>query len=104
MHIPTRLLVPYIFYVLQYFFLDRYVYTNNTIIHGETVLMCLHAGKKYCIKGLEDLCTQFLDSSVSVENVCTIFEQARFFELSDLVPKCKTIMKKNELEVVGNDF
>ena len=69
------------------------------------MLKCLHAGKKYCIKGLEDLCTQFLDSSVSAENVCTMYEQARFFELSGLVSKCKTVLKENELKVIkGSDI
>ena len=61
--------------------------------------------EKYCIKGLEDLCLQFWDSSVSAENVCTMYEQARFFALSGLVSKCKTIMKENELKVIkGNDI
>ena len=69
------------------------------------MLKCLNAGKKYCIKGLEEMCTKFLDDSVSVENVCTIYEQARFFELSGLVSKCKTFMKENELKIIkGSDI
>jgi len=86
-------------------FLCRFIYTNTTELDGETVLKCLNAGKKYCIQGLQVLCTQFLDRSVSVENVCTIYEQARFFQIGDLVSKCKRFIQENELAVIkGNDF
>ena len=90
---------------MLHYFPYRYIYTNTTDVDGETVMKCLNAGKKYCIKGIEDLCTLCLESLITEETVCTIYEQARFFQLDDIVTKCKAFMDDNELAVVkSNDF
>ena len=87
------------------YFCCRYIYTNNTEVDGDTVLKCLNAAKKYCVGGLVELCSQFLEKSFSVENVCTLFEQAKFFQLQELINKCKAFIEVNELEVVrGRDI
>ncbi|KAL4226575.1 BTB (POZ) domain containing 6 [Mactra antiquata] len=81
----------------------KYIYTNSIEVNGESVLKCLNAGKKYCIDGLIQVCEDFLENSISVNNVCSIFEQAKFFELKYLVSKCENFIANNAVKVAKSD-
>ncbi|XP_052813553.1 BTB/POZ domain-containing protein 3-like isoform X1 [Mya arenaria] len=83
----------------------RYVYSNNLEVDEDTVLRCLYAAKKYCIDGMLKLCSDFLESSVAIDNVCSNFERAQFYELHGLLEKCKTFMTNNAVDILNDaDF
>jgi hypothetical protein len=44
----------------------------------------MYAAKKYAVQGLETSCREFLKSKMSVDNVCTIYEQAHLFDDAEL--------------------
>ncbi|WAR09780.1 BTBD3-like protein [Mya arenaria] len=81
----------------------RYVYTDELEVDGETVLKCLYAAKKYCIDGMVKLCSDVLEASVAVVNVCSNYEHAKLYELQGLHDKCKTFMVKNATEILQDD-
>ncbi|XP_053389586.1 BTB/POZ domain-containing protein 6-B-like [Mercenaria mercenaria] len=81
----------------------RYIYTDKAELNGETVLRCLYAAKKYCLSGLEESCSCFLENSISPDNVCTIYEQAKFFDVEELKNKCYTFIVENSQSVFQND-
>ncbi|XP_041361898.1 BTB/POZ domain-containing protein 2-like [Gigantopelta aegis] len=50
----------------------------------------LYLAKKYSTGKLEDICLKFLKTSLNAKNVCTILEQAKFFNVDEL---CNTTIK-----------
>ncbi|XP_052813558.1 BTB/POZ domain-containing protein 3-like [Mya arenaria] len=83
----------------------RYVYSDEFEVDGETVLRCLYAAKKYCIDGMVKLCSDFLESSIATDNVCSTYEQAQFYDLNGLLEKCKTFMTTNAEDILKDaDF
>lgn len=66
----------------------RYLYTDEICLHGNNVLDCLYAAKKYALDGLVHRCSQFLERSLDTSNVCAIYEQAVFYDIVDLQVQC----------------
>ena len=95
---------------LRFLSLPRYIYTDTADLKGSTVLKCLNAGKKYCIDGFVQACSTYLETSISVENVLTIYEQACLFDMPDLQERCmrfiadyaEQVLKSEELLTISN--
>ncbi|XP_053387119.1 BTB/POZ domain-containing protein 6-B-like [Mercenaria mercenaria] len=80
-----------------------YIYTDKVDLNGETVLKCLYAAEKYCLSGLVTLCSSFLKKSISSDTVCTIYEQAKFFNVEELRKVCYTFIIENSNTVFKKD-
>ncbi|KAJ8310100.1 hypothetical protein KUTeg_011965 [Tegillarca granosa] len=83
-----------------YFIFDRYLYTDDIDVDRDIVTPLLHASEKYQVTTLSKKCATYLESAVSVSNVCVIFEQASFFGLTNLVLKALRIIEENTEKVL----
>jgi hypothetical protein len=82
-----------------FMFCFRYIYSDLSPLTGNNVLTCLYAAKKYALNGLEMKCSNFLKDNVTADTVCSIYEQAVFFDIEDLQTRCFDFMLKNACEV-----
>lgn len=57
----------------------RYLYTDVADVNGENALSLLYASKKYAINQLVRKCLTFITDGQTTDNVCSILEQAHFF-------------------------
>lgn len=84
--------------LLSYHF--RYMYTERIDIRSENVGALLYASKRFHLKGLLDACIEFLDSKISVEDVCKILEQAHTYNETKLFEKCLKFILLNAADVL----
>ncbi|XP_041360484.1 BTB/POZ domain-containing protein 2-like [Gigantopelta aegis] len=68
----------------------RFVYADDVTVKSDNVMYLLYLAKKYSTGKLEDICLKFLKTSLNAKNVCTILEQAKFFNVDEL---CNTTIK-----------
>lgn len=66
-------------------------------------MMCLYAAKKYQIQGLVSRCEDFLKKSICPTNVCTIYEQAKFYNTDKLTNVCFSYIIQHARKVLQND-
>lgn len=69
--------------------LSRFLYIEDHRIDETTVITTLYAAEKYAVTELVGICQSFLESKMAVDNVCVIMENARMFNMADLLTKCK---------------
>lgn len=65
------------------------MYFEDHGIDETTVITTLYAAEKYAVTELVEICQSFLESKMAVDNVCVIMENARMFNMADLLTKCK---------------
>ncbi|XP_041360726.1 BTB/POZ domain-containing protein 2-like [Gigantopelta aegis] len=83
----------------------RFVYTDDVTVDSDTVMHLLYLAKKYSTGKLEDVCLAFLETSLTAENVCTILEQANFFNEDELHDKSMTyILENGKSTLESRDF
>ena len=69
-------------------------------MHADNVTSMLYVAKKFAIGGLSALCFAYLDSEMSIENVCKIMEQAHIYNESALHNKCLGYILNHGWEVL----
>ncbi|XP_041361660.1 BTB/POZ domain-containing protein 2-like [Gigantopelta aegis] len=72
-----------------------FVYTDDVTVDSDNVRHLLYLAKKYSTGKLEDVCLAFLETSLTAENVCTILEQANFFNEDEIHNKSMTYILEN---------
>lgn len=77
----------------------RYMYTDSVEFDGNTVLHVLYAAKKYQLHRLIVECENFLQSAVDIDNVCSMYNQASFYEMDLLQAKCMDFICMNANDV-----
>ncbi|XP_041379498.1 BTB/POZ domain-containing protein 6-B-like [Gigantopelta aegis] len=83
----------------------RFVYTDDVTVDSDNIMHLLYLAKKYSTGKLEDLCLKFLETSLTAENVCTILEQANFFNEDELHNKSMTyILENGKSTLESRDF
>jgi BTB/POZ domain-containing protein 1/2 len=80
--------------------LARYLYWENADLDEDSVMNVLYAAKKYAVQGLETACREYLKSQKSVDNVCTILEQAHLFDDEELQASCLQFIFRNPTAVL----
>lgn len=68
------------------------MYFEDHGIDETTVITTLYAAEKYAVTELVGICQSFLESNMAEENVCVIMENARMFNMADLLTKCKNFI------------
>ncbi|XP_041361882.1 BTB/POZ domain-containing protein 6-B-like [Gigantopelta aegis] len=83
----------------------RFLYTDYIKVNSDSVIHLLYLAKKYCTGKLEDMCLEFLKTSLNANNVCTILEQAKFFNEDELHDKSMSyILENGKLTLESHDF
>ncbi|XP_045199005.1 BTB/POZ domain-containing protein 6-like [Mercenaria mercenaria] len=77
-----------------------YLYTENIDLHADNVTSLLYAARRFQISGLTKLCFNFLETGMSVSNVCKILEQAHIHNETNLYDKCLKFIFVNGMEVL----
>ncbi|XP_067660674.1 BTB/POZ domain-containing protein 6-like [Haliotis asinina] len=70
----------------------RYVYTDDATIDAETVTGLMYTSRKYSIDALYDRCVEFMEESLSEDNVCQILEECHCYGEVDLEQKALEIL------------
>ncbi|KAL3854573.1 hypothetical protein ACJMK2_013837 [Sinanodonta woodiana] len=80
-----------------------YLYTDDVTIELERVDSILYAAKKYAVKGLVQKCLAYLESCMSVENVCTVLEQIHLYDGRNMEDKCLKYIFENGSDVLKSE-
>ncbi|KAL4224253.1 BTB/POZ domain-containing protein 9 [Mactra antiquata] len=70
---------------------------------GDNILPILYGAKKYCLSELVDRCALFLTESLSYDNVCTIYDQAKMYNMKDVAKASFDFMVENSSHVCQSD-
>ncbi|WAR22138.1 BTB6B-like protein, partial [Mya arenaria] len=81
----------------------RYIYTDNVEFDGNTVMHVLYAARKYALEPLVAECEHFLQTAIDVNNVCSLFNQASFYQMDLLQCKCLDFICMNANDVFLTD-
>lgn len=81
----------------------RYMYMDAVEFDGNTVLHVLYAAKKYELEHLIMECEHFLQTAIDVNNVCSMYNQASFYEMDMLQEKCIEFICMNANDVFDTD-
>lgn len=63
---------------------SRYIYTDSLEFDGNSVLHVLYGARKYGLETLVTACETFLQTAIDVNNACSLFNQAAFYEMDAL--------------------
>ncbi|XP_052812453.1 BTB/POZ domain-containing protein 6-like [Mya arenaria] len=77
-----------------------YIYTDEVKVDDSNVKDLLYAAKKYAVKGLVEQCLNFLHSSITVDNVCTILEMVHMYNGKNIEGKCISFVHEHAKEVL----
>ena len=64
------------------------MYYEDGDVSSTTVIGTLYTAEKYAVTDLVNLCRSFLETNITEETVCDIMENARIFNMTDLLTKC----------------
>ena len=64
------------------------MYYEDGDVSSTTVIGTLYTAEKYAVTDLVNLCRSFLATNITEETVCDIMENARIFNMTDLLTKC----------------
>ncbi|KAL3858818.1 hypothetical protein ACJMK2_009070 [Sinanodonta woodiana] len=78
----------------------RYVYFEAFEPDGDSIMALLYAAKKYAVETLVDKCVSWLKEGISVDNVCSILQQAHAFDEQNLQKKCLEFIMDNGSSVL----
>ncbi|WAR25067.1 BTBD6-like protein [Mya arenaria] len=81
----------------------EFMYSDETKVTGENVLALLYASKKYGVNQLVKRCLTFLTDGQTVDNVCSILEQAHFYSEETYRRKCVDFIERNAPDVLQSD-
>uniref|UniRef100_K1R766 BTB/POZ domain-containing protein 6 n=1 Tax=Magallana gigas TaxID=29159 RepID=K1R766_MAGGI len=70
----------------------KFLYFEDHGIDETTVITTLYAAEKYAVTELVEICQSFLESKMAADNVCVVMENARMFNMADLLTKCKNFI------------
>ncbi|KAL3858829.1 hypothetical protein ACJMK2_009081 [Sinanodonta woodiana] len=73
----------------------RFLYFEAFKPDGDSILALLYAAKKYAVESLVNKCVSWLKEGISVDNVCSILQQAHTFDQKDLRSKCLEFILNN---------
>ncbi|WAR22146.1 BTB6B-like protein [Mya arenaria] len=82
---------------------QEYIYTDNVEFDGNTVMHVLYAARKYALEPLVAECEHFLQTAIDVNNVCSLFNQASFYQMDLLQCKCLDFICMNANDVFLTD-
>ncbi|XP_046565367.1 BTB/POZ domain-containing protein 6-like [Haliotis rubra] len=77
-----------------------YLYCDEVRIDPDNVLSVLYCCKKYNIQSLLTKCVDFVKNMMSVDNVCSLFEQAHVFDEKQLYKSCLSFIHQKGKEVL----
>lgn len=83
----------------------RYVYTGHmsmTCMKQDMILDVLGLAHKYGFIELEEAISNYLHHSLSIKNVCLLYDASRLYSLSSLAKECCSFIDTNALEVMNH--
>lgn len=84
----------------------KYVYTGKVFLSDfkeETILELLSLAHKYGFLALESALQGYLKATLSISNVCVVFDSALLYQMSDLCSTCLCFLDRNAVEVLSTD-
>ena len=75
----------------------------STCIHLQIILDLLGLANKYDFAPLQTAIMAFLRATLSISNVCLVYNVANFYQLKDLCFACSTYVDAHAVEVMKSD-
>ena len=82
----------------------KFVYTDEVSLNWNNVFQLLNIAKCYFISSLQKKCTEFIEESVTTNNVLIALQQSILFDANDAVNKCLEIITENASQIVKQDL
>lgn len=87
-------------------YLLKYLYCGHIQLKSfkeETILEIFSLSHEYGFVELENAISDFLKNTLSIRNVCVIYDTANLFQLSQLAEVCRTFIDRQALEVIRSE-
>lgn len=84
----------------------KYVYTGKMFLgecREDTILELLSLAHKYGFLALESALQGYLKATLSIRNVCIVFDAAVLYQMRDLCSTCLNFLDRNAVEVLSTD-
>ena len=81
----------------------KFVYTDEVSLNWRNVFQLLNLAKCYFISSLQKKCTEFIEESVTTDNVLIALQQSMLFDANDAVNKCLDIITEHTSQLVKQD-
>ena len=83
--------------------LFRYMYSDEVILSGSSVMGVLYLAKKYMVPSLAEKCTKYLQDNLDPSNVFSILPSAQKYEENKLFHQCWKVIGKQTGEAVKSE-
>ena len=84
----------------------KYVYTGKMFLgecREDTILELLSLAHKYGFLALESALQGYLKATLSIRNVCIVFDAGVLYQMRDLCSTCLNFLDRNAVEVLSTD-
>eukprot|EP00112_Aurelia_sp_Birch-Aquarium-sp1_P001346 Seg11421.1 transcript_id=Seg11421.1/GoldUCD/mRNA.D3Y31 product="BTB/POZ domain-containing protein 2" protein_id=Seg11421.1/GoldUCD/D3Y31 len=81
----------------------KFVYTDEISLNWNNVFPLLNLAKCYLISSLENICSVFIEESVTKENVLLALQQSRLFGAKAAVSRCLDIISRKASEIMEQE-
>jgi len=81
----------------------RFIYCSECTLSGDNVLAVLYVSKKYLLPALTQLCRQFLEENLHIDNICVIYENSLYFDEVQIVDMCRTFIETRTKEIFATE-
>ncbi|XP_053373266.1 BTB/POZ domain-containing protein 6-like [Mercenaria mercenaria] len=81
----------------------RFIYTEDCTVNEDNNMPLLYSAKKYETNRLAEKCKDYLNTQLSMDNVCVILQHAHKFDESELGEKCLEFIFENGENVLKSD-
>ena len=81
----------------------KFVYTDQVSLNWENVFQILNLAKCYLIPSLAEICSKFMEESISEHNVLNVLQLCLLFEENTVIEQCFAIISENAAEILKQE-
>eukprot|EP00112_Aurelia_sp_Birch-Aquarium-sp1_P025687 Seg8680.1 transcript_id=Seg8680.1/GoldUCD/mRNA.D3Y31 product="BTB/POZ domain-containing protein 2" protein_id=Seg8680.1/GoldUCD/D3Y31 len=81
----------------------KFIYKDKVSLNWNNVFNLLNLAKCYLISSLQTRCTEFIEESVTTDNVLIALQQSLLFDANAAIKKCLKIITENAPQIVKQD-
>eukprot|EP00112_Aurelia_sp_Birch-Aquarium-sp1_P016838 Seg385.9 transcript_id=Seg385.9/GoldUCD/mRNA.D3Y31 product="BTB/POZ domain-containing protein 3" protein_id=Seg385.9/GoldUCD/D3Y31 len=78
----------------------KFIYTDQVSLNWQNVFQILNLAKCYLIPSLAEICSKYMEESISEHNVLNVLQQCLLFEETTVIQQCFAIISENAAEIL----
>ena len=85
----------------------KYIYCGQLSLKSlkeDLIIEILGISNKYGFKDLEEAISDYMEDTLNVKNVCSVYEAAKLYGLTSLCKVCTTFIDRNAIDIMQHDY